>query len=144
MHVRRTAPPSPPIAFRQDDSKIQIMSSPSAPGALSTGMIIRRLLALAWRYRFGCVQAIGLQLLLLGIGVAGLGLTGLGIDYIRHQVAPASRAPRWPLGLVPPGDWAPLAVIALIAALILLLALVRALLTYSYGIAIVKLVQQGI
>jgi len=120
------------------------MSSSPEPGTISTGKIILRLLALAWRYRLGCVQTIGLQLLLLGIGVSGLGLTGLGIDYIHHQVVPTSRPPHWPFGLAPPVNWPPLGALALIAGLILMLALVRALLTYSYSIAIVKLVQQGI
>ena len=46
--------------------------------------LIRRLTGLAWRYRRRCLQVLGLQLVLLTLGLSGLSLTGLGIDYIRY------------------------------------------------------------
>jgi ATP-binding cassette subfamily B protein len=45
--------------------------------------VIRRLLALSWRYRAGCIKVFIYQLILLAMGLAGLGLTGLGIDFVR-------------------------------------------------------------
>ena len=67
----------------------------SAP-ELSNATLIKRLLRLTWQYRAGCLKVLGLQLVLLAIGLSGLGLTGLGIDYIRHVVQPDTRAPTWP------------------------------------------------
>ena len=52
----------------------------------SNGALIRRLFGLAWRYRLHCLQVLGLQLLLLVMGIGGLSFTGLGIDYIRHKL----------------------------------------------------------
>lgn len=126
------------------------MSAPPptpAPPA-SNGALIRRLLGLTWRYRLGCLKVLSIQLVLLTMGLAGLSLTGLGIDYIRHQVTPASAAaatatPARGLSLaLLPHDWAPMQVIALLAGCILLLALCRALLNYTYLISINILLQQ--
>ncbi len=116
----------------------------SAAVALSNQTIVLRLLGLAWRYRRGCLKAIGLQLLLLALSVGALGLTGLGIDCIHHRVVPGTKPPHWPFGLEPPATWPVMGVLALIAAVIIAVALLRAALSYYYAIAIVKLVQQGI
>src|SRR3954470_12865236 len=85
----------------------------------SNGVLIRRLFGLAWRYRSQCLRVLGLQLVLLTLGLSGLSLTGLGIDYIRyvvaHQAAPGTMAlpvfPRANLGLRLPETWEPLGVI---------------------------------
>ena len=53
---------------------------------LSQAQLVRRLFALAWRYRLHCLQVLGIQLLLLTMGIGGLSLTGVGIDYIRHRI----------------------------------------------------------
>lgn len=50
------------------------------------GVLIRRLFGLAWRYRLHCLQVLGIQLVLLSLGIGGLSFTGLGIDYIRHKI----------------------------------------------------------
>src|SRR3954465_6165445 len=52
----------------------------------SNGGLIRRLFGLAWRYRLHCLQVLGIQLVLLSLGIGGLSFTGLGIDYIRHKI----------------------------------------------------------
>lgn len=106
--------------------------------------LIRRLLALSWRYRIGCVKVLGLQVVMLTIGLGGLGLSGLGIDFIRSQVDPGAGVLRWPFGLHPPADWHAINVLFLIAALILLLALLRSGLSYLYTVALARLVQQSI
>jgi ATP-binding cassette subfamily B protein len=110
----------------------------------ASGTLIRRLLGLSWRYRVACLRVVGLQLVLLAISLSGLGLAGLGIDTIRCAVVPGALPPRWPLGVTPPATWPPLTALGVIAALILLLALLRAGLTYAATMALARLVQQNI
>ncbi|HVT73426.1 MAG TPA: ABC transporter ATP-binding protein [Lacunisphaera sp.] len=111
---------------------------PNAPG---NTVLIRRLFGLAWRYRLHCLRVLGIQLVLLSLGLGGLSFTGLGIDYIRHRIEhtplPAGRV-RLPL----PEDWPPLQVLAMLAGLILVFALIRALLNYVYAVSVNRLVQQ--
>jgi ATP-binding cassette subfamily B protein len=117
-------------------------SSASSPaGPLSNHEVIRRLLALTWRYRAGCVKVLAIQLVLLSMGIVGLSFTGLGIDYIRHQVAGVPLTPN-PLHLALPDDWPWPQVLGLLAGLILVLALARALLNFSYFVSVNRLVQQ--
>jgi ATP-binding cassette subfamily B protein len=106
--------------------------------------VTRRLLALTWRYRAGCVKVFVYQLVLLVMGLTVLGLTGLGIDFIRHQLDPTAPAPYWPFHLVPPADWSPMRVITVIAGVMLLLALVRAWLNYLYAVKSAELIEQDI
>ena len=110
-------------------------------GAPDNWVLVRRLFGLAWRYRLHCLQVLGIQLVLLTLGIGGLSFTGLGIDYIRHRIDHA------PLGanrlhfLLPDG-WPPLQVLGLLAGLILLFALIRAGLNYVYAVSVNQLVQQ--
>ena len=116
------------------------MSSSSATPT-SNGALIRRLLGFAWRYRLHCLQVLGIQLVLLTMGIVGLGFTGLGIDYIRHKVQHVELAPGR-LAWVPPEAWPPAQVLGVIAGLILVLAISRAFLNYAYAVSINRLVQQ--
>ena len=116
------------------------MSSSSAT-PVSNGALIRRLLGFAWRYRLHCLQVLGIQLVLLTMGIVGLGFTGLGIDYIRHKVQHVELAPGR-LAWVPPEAWPPAQVLGVIAGLILVLAISRAFLNYAYAVSINRLVQQ--
>lgn len=110
--------------------------------------LILRLFRLAWRYRADSLQVLGLQLLLLTIGLTGLSFTGLGIDTIRYtliergQIEAEAMAPPvllgWPL---PVETIAPLRIVGAIAVGILLLALARALLNFTYTVAVNRLVQ---
>lgn len=111
---------------------------------LSNASLVRRLLALTWTYRVGCIRVILLQAALLAFGLGGLGLTGLGIDYIRHQVEPSAKPPLWPFHLAPPAHWAPMAVLSAICGAILLLALLRSLLNFAYSVQIADLLQRKI
>ena len=120
------------------------MSSPpnsSDAVATSNGALVRRLFGLAWRYRLHCLQVLGLQLLLLAMGIGGLSFTGLGIDYIRHQLDHTPMGTN-ALHVVLPTTWAPLHVLGLLAGLILTLALGRAVLNYVLAVSVNKLVQQ--
>ena len=119
------------------------MPAQSAPPTTEpgNGILVRRLFGLAWRYRLHCLQVLGIQLVLLTLGIGGLSFTGLGIDYIRHQLdhtPPAANR----LHLALPDDWPPLHVLGLLAGLILLFALVRAILNYVYAVSVNRLVQQ--
>ncbi|MDB6169680.1 MAG: transporter related [Verrucomicrobia bacterium] len=122
-------------------------STPTPAAALSNGALIRRLLGLTWRYRLGCIKVLTIQLILLTMGLAGLSLTGVGIDFIRHQVTGAPVGGSgvlfglFHLSALPP-EWTPMKVIALLAGIILVLALCRALLNYAYLISINILLQQ--
>ena len=114
---------------------------PPTPAAPANWALIRRLFGLAWRYRLHCLRVLGIQLVLLTMGIAGLSFTGLGIDYIRHKIDGT------PLGsnqlhLVLSPDWPPLHVLGMLAGLILLLALCRAVLNYVYAVSVNRLVQQ--
>jgi ATP-binding cassette subfamily B protein len=102
--------------------------------------LLRRLLALTWRYRADCLRVFAFQVVLLALGVAGLGLSGLAIDVIRHALDSGAPAARWPLGLEPPSELVPLQLLLLIGALVLLMAVSRAWLNYSYAIAVGKLI----
>src|SRR6188474_1736752 len=87
--------------------------TPLPAAEVNNTVLLRRLLGLAWRYRRQCLAVFGYQVLLLALGVAGLALSGLGIDVTRHALQPSAAAPRWPLGISPPG-WRDLHQLALI------------------------------
>src|SRR5579883_68819 len=99
--------------------------------AETNGRLIARLFGLAWRYRLHCLRVLGIQLVLLTMGLFGLSFTGIGIDYIRHEVAGTALSPN-KLHLPIPLDWPPIRVLLLLAALILGLSLCRAILNYTY------------
>ena len=99
------------------------------------------MLALAWRYRAGCLRILGVQILILALGLCGLSFWGLGIDYLRQQVLPGAQPMHWPLGWQPPASWSPATLVALIGGAILGFAALRALLNYYYTIAINNLTQ---
>jgi ABC-type multidrug transport system fused ATPase/permease subunit len=122
------------------------MSAPmpaSAPPALSNGALIRRLFGLAWRYRLRCLGVLGLQLLLLTMGILGLSFTGIGIDYILHKLNGTPLAPNR-VHLHLPDAWPPMHVLGMLAGFILALALCRGVLNYVYGVQLNLLVQRHI
>ncbi len=117
------------------------VATPSTASGPSNAALVRRLFALAWRYRLHCLQVLGIQLVLLSMGIGGLSLTGVGIDYIRHKIDGT------PLGtntlhLTLPEAWPYWQVLALLAGLILLLAFCRAYLNFTYAVSVNRLVQQ--
>jgi ATP-binding cassette subfamily B protein len=108
--------------------------------------LIRRLLLMVWRYRWHCLGVLGLQIVLMTMGLVGLSFVGLGVDYIRYALGEAAGAvlpkpPVWPFGLVPPADWPVFRVLAWIAVGILALAGVRSLLNYQATVLMARLVQ---
>src|ERR1700690_1736014 len=88
--------------------------------------LIRRLFRLAGRYRLRCLQVLGIQLVLLTMGLFGLSFTGVGIDYIRQVVGqgPGVALPAQvrilPLSL--PATMSPMHVLFALGGMILLLS----------------------
>ncbi|HEY1489905.1 MAG TPA: ABC transporter ATP-binding protein, partial [Verrucomicrobiae bacterium] len=82
-----------------------------------------------------------LSLLLLLLGITGLKLLGLVIDIIRQALEPSLPPPVYPLGWKPPAGWPALKIVTAIAVMIMLLALVRAVLTYAYNMVTARLTQ---
>src|ERR1039458_4300720 len=101
--------------------------------------LIGRLFRLAWRYRMRCVQVLGIQLMLLTMGLFGLSFTGIGIDYIRQVVGHAATGqadlkPVRFLHMSLPADMHPMAVLGVLGGMILLLSGLRAILNYVYAV----------
>jgi ATP-binding cassette subfamily B protein len=111
---------------------------------ISNWMLVRRMLALAWAYRWGCIKVLLMQVGVLSLGLIGLGLFGLGVDVIQYHLNPRAKAPGYPLGLQPAAGISTLQVVAIIATAMLVLAMLRAWLTFIYTIAINHLVQAEI
>ena len=106
-----------------------------------TGELVRRLLALAWRFRGDCLLSLILSVALLLLGLAGLQWLGLVVDVIRHALDPSQRAPVYPFGWSPPLKWTPLQIVRFLSLGIVVQALVRALLTYQYNMVTARLTQ---
>ncbi|RYZ09681.1 MAG: ABC transporter ATP-binding protein [Myxococcales bacterium] len=102
--------------------------------------LLRRLLALSWRYRAQCIAVFAFQVVLLGLGVLGLGLSGVAIDVTRHALDPASTPVSWPLGITPP-SWGPSRLLLGLGGLVLFAAALRALLNYRYSVLASDLLQ---
>ncbi len=119
-----------------------------AEGGLSNSDLIRRLFRLAWRYRLRCLQVLGIQLVLLTMGLFGLSFTGVGIDYIRQVVGqgPGAAAPAQVrfLHLSLPATMSPMHVLFVLGGMILLLSACRAVLNYVYAVKVNILVQQNL
>src|SRR3712207_6027178 len=78
--------------------------SHQSTATVSNGTLIRRMLGLAWMYRWGCIKALLLQVGVLSFGLMGLGLFGLGVDIIQFHLDPKAKPPGYPFGLQPPPD----------------------------------------
>jgi ATP-binding cassette subfamily B protein len=96
------------------------------PSDATDWMLIRRLLGLSWRYRWGCLRVVALQSTMVVLGIWGLGFAGLGVDEISHAVGATQTAPHWPFGWAPPPGWTPWEHIVFVAALVGGLATIRA------------------
>jgi ABC-type multidrug transport system fused ATPase/permease subunit len=102
------------------------LNHPAPAPEASNWQLTRRLLAMTWRYRWGCIKVLAVQVALLVFALSGIGFTGLGIDEIRHALDPSAPEPRWPFHLAPPADWPPMRVVAAIALAVFAFAALRA------------------
>jgi len=107
----------------------------------STGELVRRLTALAWRFRSDCLWSAGLGVALLLLGIAGLQLLGVVIDVIRYALDPTLPPPKYPFGWNPPTGWTALQIVVALASAIVAQAILRAALTYSYNMITARLTQ---
>src|SRR5688572_8049821 len=107
----------------------------SANAETSNWGLVRRMLGLGWRYRWGCLGLLLLQGLLLFTAITTLRLTGLGIDLIRFHVKATPTLPPYPLQIGPPASWSPMAQVAFLAGTILVLELIRGSLNYVYALS---------
>ena len=107
----------------------------------SNGELVRRLAALAWRFRWNCLLSIALSLVLLLLGLAGLQMLGLVIDVIRHALDATQPVPSYPFHWQPPAAWSALQVTSTLAIAIVAQALLRAGLTYQYNMVTARLTQ---
>ena len=110
----------------------------------SNWTLLVRLLSLAKQYRWGCLRLVLLQLVILGMGLTGLAMVGLAIDTIAFRVRRQGQAIHWPWGIEPPPSLTPVAIVALLAAIVLAIALARAVLNYWYAVALARLLQEQI
>lgn len=117
---------------------------PTSGDNADSGALIRRLLALSWRYRRGCVVVLSLQIFQLALMLVGLSSVGLGIDVIHSTVRPGALGARWPFGWQPPVDWSPMQLILLVAGLILVMGIVRMLTNFLTTVCTADLVQRRI
>jgi ABC-type multidrug transport system fused ATPase/permease subunit len=107
----------------------------------STGELVRRLLALAWRFRSDCLWSLALSLSLLLLGIAGLQMLGGVIDVIRHALNSSVPPPVYPFGWRPPARWSALQIVTALALAIVAQAVLRAVLTYAYNMITARLTQ---
>lgn len=105
--------------------------------------LLRRMTALAWQYRWGCLRLLLEQLLLLATALVATYLTGLGIDVVRFHAA-ADQNVHLPEFFKIVRGWSPHRQIAAVAGLILVTAIVRAILNYRYAVDSAILVQRQI
>src|SRR5580698_8866844 len=106
-----------------------------------TGELVRRLLALAWRYRADFLLSVVLSLVLLLLALMGLQLLGLVIDVIRQALDPSLPAPRYPFDWKPPPTWTALQIVTALSLAIVARAVLRAFLTYWYNMTTARLTQ---
>ncbi len=111
---------------------------------LSNGVVVLRLLRLAWRYSPWCVAMLLLQAVLLASAVAMVQLGGLGIDLVRYHAKELQQIPTVPATF----QWIlrtePLEQIAVIALLMVCLAIARAVLNFAYAMVSGYLVHRRI
>lgn len=132
--------PSIPVA---ELGHLRIDSSARRP-ATGTIALLQRLLQLSWAYRWGCVELLLLQGLLLATNLLIAHCTGLGVDVVRFAVEPGLQPPVLPFGLTFPNVWEPMNQVTAIAVAVLILASSRALLNYRYAVQSARLIHERI
>ena len=104
--------------------------------------LVMRMLALAWRHRWGSLRVLVQQSLLVALSLTILQMTGIGIDVLRHAQNPSVAEPSWPLGWRPPAEWSTASVILGVASAILVLATLAAWVRYRAAVLVADLTQR--
>ena len=106
--------------------------APDSTQTNATAPTLRRLLSIAWSHRTDCLQLLGLQLILVVFTVAVFVLTGIAIDFIRHCADANVPAPSLPFFI--PKDSDNVATLWWLSGGIIVIALLRAALSYVFGL----------
>lgn len=97
---------------------------------------MRRLLSIAWSHRSDCLQLLALQLILVVFTVAVFVLTGIAVDFIRHCADPKVAQPALPFFI--PAEITPIATLWWLSGGIIVVALLRAALSFIFGLISVR------
>jgi ATP-binding cassette subfamily B protein len=122
------------------DSKPQA-SALASDREMSNLRLIGRLLAMTWRYRFGCLAIVSLHVVMYALALIGLTAFGIALDVFRHHVGQEPHPVHWPLGLIPPDHWTPMAVISLLAGAMLASAIIIGFLQYAVTVIHARVAQ---
>ncbi|HMA95219.1 MAG TPA: ABC transporter ATP-binding protein, partial [Polyangiaceae bacterium] len=106
--------------------------------------VLRRLLAVTWRYRTQTLFVVLLQIVLLGMTLSGLEFTGLAVDIVRRQLDASAPPPSWPFGLTLPAMYGATAQLLMTAVIVAAAAAMGAALNYAYSVAVGRLVHLDI
>ena len=128
---------------RQADSVSPLQTS-ATPEGLSNGAVVRRLLWLAWRYRWSCLLLLVMQFLLMAMSVTMVQFGGLGIDLIRFHVGQVDSAPFLIGNHRLPDAWSPMTQVGIAAAGMALTAILRAVFNWAYALISGDLVHRRI
>jgi ATP-binding cassette subfamily B protein len=96
---------------------------------------------MAWHFRADCLLSLILSIVVLLFGLAGLQLLGVVIDVIRHALDPRLGEPHFPFGWKPPAGWTSLHTATVLSLGIIILAVLRAVITFTYNMATARLTQ---
>ncbi len=105
----------------------------SPGGDLSNAAVVGRLLRLAWHYRGWCAAMLVLQAILMATAVQLVLIGGLAIDVIRFHAGDTQLVPLLPLGLRFPSRWSPMDQVIALSVAMIVIAVARAGLNYSYA-----------
>ncbi len=111
-------------------------TAPQPTQTNATAPTLRRLLGIAWSHRTDCLQLLGLQLILVVFTVAVFVLTGIAIDFIRHCADANVPAPSLPFFI--PRDSDNVATLWWLSGGIIVVALLRAALSFVFGLVSVR------
>jgi ATP-binding cassette subfamily B protein len=111
-------------------------TAPQPTQTNATAPTLRRLLGIAWSHRTDCLQLLGLQLILVVFTVAVFVLTGIAIDFIRHCADANVPAPSLPFFI--PKDSDNVATLWWLSGGIVIVALLRAALSFVFGLVSVR------
>jgi ATP-binding cassette, subfamily B, bacterial len=111
-------------------------TAPQPTQTNATAPTLRRLLGIAWSHRTDCLQLLGLQLILVVFTVAVFVLTGIAIDFIRHCADANVPAPSLPFFI--PKDSDNVATLWWLSGGIVVVALLRAALSFVFGLVSVR------
>ena len=68
-------------------------------------------------------------------------MAGMGVDVLRYRIDTGSAPPKWSMGFQPPAGMNALSLLFIFGVAVLLLAVVRGVLNYFYGLCVVRLVE---